>query len=124
MRLFRIAVILLYLVAGARIAMAAEKIKFHDWYLTEERVCKACHARWINNHQISLVNREGLRAVVESGEVLGVDNHPVVRKLLYHSATHQGLAGKVLVPSAFDDWRDFVCKYDEECDPTQHNAED
>ncbi|HEY9688125.1 MAG TPA: hypothetical protein V6C52_14215 [Coleofasciculaceae cyanobacterium] len=112
-----LALILPYNAAPEAMAETGNKKAYYDIYLTEDRVCEACTGQWINNHQVALTNRQGERAIVESKEIIGVDNHPLVRKLFSKSLHETGLAAKVIVPDAFDDWEQFVCKYCKEFDP-------
>lgn len=72
-----------------------------DIYLTEGRVCKKCVGRWLNGSQVELVNRQGLRGVYRSDEIVGVDRHPIARKLLMKSIYGQGLPGRVLFPRLY-----------------------
>ena len=96
------------LLLGCSRVMAAE---FTDIYLTENRVCKAC--RWENEdgQRVRLTNRNGDRVLVKQKEILGVDRHPVWRKLIYNSLHGIGLPGPVIVPNAFEDGREYACKY-------------
>ncbi len=97
---------------AARAEEYAEEYK--DIYLTENRVCKACRWEAVDARSIRLTNRRGDRIVVHPGEVLGMDRHPVWRKLIHKSLSGVGLPGKIIVPGAFEDGRDFACKY---CEP-------
>jgi hypothetical protein len=106
-----------YNTAPEAMAETGNKKVYYDIYLTEDRVCEACTGQWINDHQVALTNRQGERAIVESKEILGVDTHPLVRKLFSKSLHETGLAAKVIVPYAFDDWEQFICKYCKEFDP-------
>ncbi|WP_303674670.1 hypothetical protein [Vampirovibrio chlorellavorus] len=107
--------LLLGLALGNPAARAGEYGKeYKDIYLTENRVCKACRWEAVDNQSIRLTNRNGDRIVVHPGEVLGMDRHPVWRKMIYKSLVGVGLPGKIIVPGAFEDGRDFACKY---CDP-------
>jgi len=106
-------------------AWAGEKYEYKDIYLTENRVCKACRLEWLdpvrdkadisravgNKSAVKLINRAGQASIVLAKEVLGIDRHPILRKAMLHSLRGVGLPGEVLVPSAFDDGNDFVCKY-------------
>lgn len=82
-----------------------------DFYLTENRICKACTGFWTHDRQVALENRQGHRTVVDPEEIIGVDRHPLGRRLLRKSLHGIGLPAKVIVPYAFDDYKDFVCKY-------------
>lgn len=85
-----------------------------DFHLTEHRICKQCSGQWTADQRILLTNRQGQRTVVHPREILGVDRHPVGRRLFRNSLHGIGLPAKIIVPYAFDDYRDYVCKY---CDP-------
>lgn len=87
---------------------------YRDVYLTENRICKACTGRWLNDHEVELSNRKGEVTVVPSQAIIGIDNHPLARKTFLKSLHGIGLPAKVIVPYAFPDAKDFVCKY---CDP-------
>jgi hypothetical protein len=99
------------LLVGCPRVMAAE---FKDVYLTENRVCKACRWEQVDGERVRLTNRSGDRVLVKQKEILGVDRHPVWRKLIYNSLHGIGLPGPVIVPNAFEDGRDYACKY---CEP-------
>jgi hypothetical protein len=88
-----------------------EKYEFKDIYLRENQVCKACRLEWVDNKRVKLINRAGQAAIVPAGQVLGIDRHPIIRKAMLHSLHGVGLPGEVLVPAAFDEGDDFVCKY-------------
>jgi hypothetical protein len=91
-----------------------EKAIYRDFYLKGDRICKRCTGEWADKHHVRLTNREGHTTIVPSREIIGVDLHPAGRKLFRKSLHGTGLAAKVIVPYAFDDYKDFVCKY---CDP-------
>jgi hypothetical protein len=88
--------------------MAAE---FKDIYLIENRVCKACRWEALDDQHVRLTNRNGDRVVVKQKEILGIDRHPVWRKLIYNSLHGIGLPGPVIVPNAFEDGWEYACKY-------------
>jgi hypothetical protein len=92
-------------------AWADESVRYRDINLTEERVCKACLWKLLPNGQVRLTNRQGESSVVKGKEIIGVDTHPWARKLMVKGLHGTGLAGKAIVPFAFEDGRDFVCKY-------------
>lgn len=92
-------------------SFADEKAEYKDIYLTENRVCKACRWEIADDYHTRLINRNGDRIVVKNMEVLGMDRHPVWRKAIYKSLHGIGLPGPVIVPSAFENGRDFACKY-------------
>ena len=84
---------------------------YRDIYLTEDRVCKGCQWELLPERKVQLTNRLGEHTVVRSKEIIGIDTHPWNRKLLVKSLRGVGLPGKVIVPYAFEDGQDFVCKY-------------
>ncbi len=101
---------LLGLLLGLSVSLA-EKPEYHDIYLTEDRVCKACRWEAADDWHIRLTNRNGDRIVVKNKEVLGMDRHPFWRKMVYNSLHGMGLPGPIIVPSAFEDGNEYVCKY-------------
>lgn len=99
---------------GMALSAQAEKIKYYDLYLTNNRVCKKCTWEWIDARRVQISNRQGQSAIVEGSEILAYDNHPFLRKVFVKGVHGVGLPGPVIVPYAFDDYKDYVCKY---CDP-------
>lgn len=89
----------------------AEKVEYHDIYLTENRVCKACRWEIVNERHVRLTNRDGHRIVVRNEELVGIDKHPFWRKAISKSLHGIGLPGPVIVPGAFEDGFDYTCKY-------------
>jgi hypothetical protein len=87
------------------------KPEYHDIYLTDNRVCRTCTGVWIGKERVQLTNRQGERILVNATDIVGVDRHPFARKLLTKSLYGIGLSGAVIVPYAFDDWQDYICKY-------------
>lgn len=90
---------------------AADIQPYRDIYLTEDRVCKGCQWKLLPERKVQLTNRLGKSSIVPYKEVIGIDTHPWNRKLLFKSLHGVGLPGKVIVPFAFEDGQDFVCKY-------------
>ena len=99
------------------LALAAEKVEYKDIYLSENRVCKACRWEWVDKKKVRLVNRAGLASIVPARQVIAMDRYPLGRKIMQVSLHGIGLPGPVLVPAAFDDGNDYVCKY---CDSFNH----
>lgn len=85
--------------------------KYYDIYLMGDRVCKACKWDLLPQNRVQLTDKRGLTSVVAAKEIIGVDTHPWVRKVFVKSLHGVGLPGKVIVPYAFEDAQDFVCKY-------------
>lgn len=52
---------------------------------------------------IELRNATGVSACYAAREILGVDRHPVWRRLVGKGIRGTGLAGRAIVPQAFDD---------------------
>ncbi len=92
-------------------AQAGEKPVYRDIYLTEERICRSCSGRWIDDKRLELANRQGEKAIIASKDIIGIDKHPVARRILTRSLHGIGLSAKIVVPYAFEDWEEFVCKY-------------
>lgn len=91
--------------------MAEAKAVYKDIYLTEERVCKACTWKWAENGKVMLINRLGQATVVKPKEILGIDTHPIIRKLTLKSLHGIGKPGPDIVPAAFEEANDIMCKY-------------
>ena len=83
----------------------------YDIYLTRDRVCRRCVGEALNATDVRLTNERGWRTVVSRQEVLGVDAHPRIRRLLFRSLHNIGPAGTALVPYAFENAQDFLCKF-------------
>jgi hypothetical protein len=92
-------------------ANAEDKPGYKDIYLTDNRVCKACTWTWENKQQVRLTNRQGNSTLVSPKEVIGIDQHPIIRKITLKSLSGIGLPGPIIVPAAFKDANDYVCKY-------------
>jgi hypothetical protein len=87
------------LLLGA-LAWAGDKPGYKDIYLTQE-----------SRTQVRLTNRLGHSTLVKPEEIIGIDRHPVLRKLTLKSLHGIGLPGPIIVPAAFEDANDYVCKY-------------
>lgn len=82
--------------------------KPYDIYLTENRVCKKCVGRVLNDPAatealVELKNKKGDTGVYRLSEIIGVDNHPVARKLFLQSLHGIGFPAQIIVPQGFDD---------------------
>jgi hypothetical protein len=77
--------------------------KPYDIYLTENRVCKKCRGKQINETQVILTDLKGKSGLYPANEIIGVDNHPLARKLFLQSAHGIGFPARIIVPQAFDD---------------------
>ena len=87
------------------------KLKFYDFYLKGDRVCTQCAAQWIDSRRVAFTNKAGEYSVVEAKEIIGFDKHPLGRKLLLHSIHNIGPSGPTIAPYAFNDYKDYTCKY-------------
>ena len=96
---------------GTAFSLAAEKADYKDIYLFGNGVCKACQVEWVDKAHVRLVNRAGMVAIVPVKAVIGIDRHPFMRKALLTSLHGIGLPGPLIVPAAFEDANDYVCKY-------------
>jgi hypothetical protein len=90
---------------------AGDKVAYQDIYLSENRVCKSCRLEWVDKTKVRLVNRAGMASIVPAKAVIGIDNHPIIRRALTTSLHGIGLPGPILAPAAFEDGNDYVCKY-------------
>lgn len=77
--------------------------KPYDIYLSGNRICKKCTARYLGNNEVELRNRKGETGVYPLWEVQGVDTHPFARRFWGASFRGVGLPGRIIVPQAFDD---------------------
>ncbi|MBX2861876.1 MAG: hypothetical protein KTR14_11630 [Vampirovibrio sp.] len=84
-------------------AKAPKADGYYDVYLTGGRVCRQCTWRVLNQTQVELTNRGGIRGVYPRIDILGVDDHPVLRKVYQQHLQGIGLPARVLVPQAFED---------------------
>jgi len=77
--------------------------KAYDFYLKGDRICKKCHWRILGDGTVELKNKEGITGIYRPSEFIGVDNHPIARRILRHAVHGVGIPGRVIVPTAFDD---------------------
>ncbi len=94
---------------GGLLALAEKKPVYKDIYLSENRVCKSCTWQWAEKGQVMLINRAGEATLVKPDEILGMDTHPIIRKLLTKSLHGVNEAGPVIVPAAFDNANEIWC---------------
>ena len=87
------------------------KVEYKDIYLTNNRVCKACRWEWVDKKHVRLINRAGKFSDLSAKEVIGMDRHPIIRRAYLHTLYGIGLPGPIIVPAAFADGNDYVCKY-------------
>ena len=89
-----------------------------DIYLWDKRVCRKCWAYFVDDEHLRLIDPKGHWSIVPYRDIVGVDYHPIWRKLVVKSAHGIGVAGPALVPSSFDNFADYICKY---CDKNRYN---
>ena len=75
------------LLCGSPFAVA-EKSPYQDVYLTNRRICHNCWVQPISETHVRLINQAGEGEIVLARDILGVDEHPVQRKILDHFAKH------------------------------------
>lgn len=113
--MFQVSQIMLLLLAfllPLQPAFATDKVIYKDIYLTQNRVCRSCTWEWqAKDRKILLINRSGQATLVKPKEILGMDTHPIVRRLMLKSLHGVGKAGIDIVPGAFDEANDVFCKY-------------
>ena len=81
----------------------ADDLKYYDIYLTDNRVCKKCAWQVIDANRVELVSRKtGKRGIYHPSEIMGVDKHPIARRLFKKAVHGSGYAGKVIDPDAYD----------------------
>lgn len=89
--------------AQAKKSASQGSTKAYDIYLTGNRICKKCVARYLGNDQVELRDRKGETGVYPLWEIQGVDTHPFARRFWGTSFRGIGLPGRIIVPQAFDD---------------------
>lgn len=100
-------VFILSLLGASGDAKPMESSQSQDIYLTGNRVCKQCQWEFVG-YDVSrfalfkLTNPQGHSGVYPEHEILGVDQNPILRRLVRHSFHGVGLPGKVINPQAFD----------------------
>ena len=91
----------------------AEKAPYYDVYLTFRRICRACCMQPVSSTHVRLVNQAGEEELVLVRDILGVDEHPVQRKVLEHFTKHLNpISMHYLLPDAhFGVENDFYGHY-------------
>jgi hypothetical protein len=84
---------------------------YYDVYLTTGDVCRHCLTERVDSEHLRLSNAQGAWTIVPFGIFMGIDYHPVARKLLIKSLHGINKSGPELVPYAFDNVNDYVCRY-------------
>lgn len=79
--------------------------KAYDFYLSGDRICRDCHWRMAGPSHVELTNKAGIKGTYSLEEIIGVDKHPILRRLHRKSIEGVGIPGRVIVPGAFDDER-------------------
>lgn len=72
-------------------------------YLTGDRVCKHCYWRAEAPGVVTLCNARNVCGTYPLTAIQGVDRHPVWRRVVGKGIRGTGLAGRTIVPQAFDD---------------------
>ncbi|MGE0200644.1 MAG: hypothetical protein AB7P76_06725 [Candidatus Melainabacteria bacterium] len=78
--------------------------KPYNIYLTQDRICRKCTWVLIPDGRVRLINPQGQSAVYTQAEIIGVDNRPVWRRLVWRMNRGNGLAGQVINPAGYDPW--------------------
>ena len=89
---------------------ASAESTYVDIILSNKRVCRQCRMETVGEANVRLTNKAGVSAVYPMHELLGIDKHPRWRRFLLKGIYGQGLSGKVITPSAYDErhpgWKD------------------
>lgn len=94
--------------------LADDDVKSYQYQtlvLTDNRICKACRVEPVDAEHVQLIDPAGNRITICTKEILGVDRHPFWRKTLSYMAHGVGLPGMLIVPGAFQNAKEYVCKY-------------
>jgi hypothetical protein len=94
-----------------------QKIPYYDIYLTNNQICKSCTVQQKDLDHVWLINKQGHYTVVSRHQIMGLNQHPVVRRVLWASLHGIGLPGPIIAPEAFEKGNEFVCKY---CDKVNY----
>lgn len=93
-------------------ALAEESVDYVDFHLTDGRVCKKCAFRILgpdspskkgDPEQIELYNRKGQSTVVAYTEILGINKHPLLRKLYLNRLKNAGITGPIIAPEGYEE---------------------
>jgi hypothetical protein len=111
MRWFCIALICVLVCSPTALAKRAKKPdkpiqkleKPRDIYLTGNRICRKCMWQEEGDIYIRLTNQEGKTGLYRHSDIIGIDTHPIGRRLFIKSIKGVGLPGRIIVPNAFDD---------------------
>ncbi|MCE3235534.1 MAG: hypothetical protein K0Q50_1714 [Vampirovibrio sp.] len=98
-------------ISGALCGAVEAKVTYKDIYLTEGRVCKACTWQLTEKQQVMLINRQGNATIVKPKEIIGIDTHPILRKIVIKSLHGIGKPGPEIAPGAFEEANDIWCKH-------------
>jgi hypothetical protein len=89
----------------------AKKMKPHDVYLRDGLMCKRCTAELMTNKLVRLRDTAGRQTLVRMDEIIGINTHPIIRSVMIRSLHGIGNPGPLIVPYAFEDSQEYVCKY-------------
>lgn len=87
------------------------KLKPHDVYLRDGLMCKRCTAELMTDKLVRLRDTSGRQTMVRMDEIIGINTHPIIRNVMIRSLHGIGNPGPLIVPYAFEDSQDYVCKY-------------
>lgn len=93
-----------------------QKTKYYTIYLLNNKVCKKCSVQQKDADHVWLINKGGAYELVPINQIIGIDRHPIIRRLVWKSLHGIGLPGPVIAPEAFKNGNDFVCKYCDDID--------
>jgi len=73
--------------------------RYKDVYLTHQRICEQCEVVYVSRTRVRLRNKDEQVTFVHSHEIIGVDEHPIKRKITDHFVDNLNPhAAKVLYP--------------------------
>ncbi|MEB3287303.1 MAG: hypothetical protein VKJ04_07355 [Vampirovibrionales bacterium] len=89
----------------------AENRRYYDVYLVGNQMCRQCAIIPVNEYQMGLVNKAGKSVVVRSVDIVGVDTHPFMRKVLERIVRDTDIVGEIITAPGYDplqSWRDEI----------------
>ena len=102
---------MLQFVVSAEAKAHDSRKRYYDVFLTDGEICKKCRTEKLDDDHIRLTNEQGAWVILPMKRFIGIDYHPAVRKLLNHSLHNIGPKGPEIVPYAFENMNDYVCRY-------------
>jgi hypothetical protein len=79
----------------------AEDWPYADVFLSHQRLCQECRGERVSETHVRLINRKGEAIVVPITEIVGVDAHPIKRRVMDHFVRNLNpTASYVLFPDA------------------------